>query len=65
MLLFLHRLDYCWKCKIDTDVKIENYYHHDGEQLGFDKEKNISKHRAKIRMTCNLYIAGNWRNEEF
>ena len=24
-------LKYCWKSEFDTDVKIENYYHHDGE----------------------------------
>ena len=24
--------------KIDADVKIENYYDHNGEQLSFDKE---------------------------
>ena len=30
---FLHRWDYCRTCKFDTDVKIENYYNHDGEQL--------------------------------
>ena len=26
MLAFLHRWDYCWKCKFDTDVKIENWW---------------------------------------
>ena len=40
MLSFLPLWDYCWKCEFDTDVKIENYYHHGGEQLGFNK-KNI------------------------
>ena len=33
MLSFLHRWDCCWKCQFDTDVKIENYNHHDGEQF--------------------------------
>ena len=32
LLLFLHRGDYCSKREFDTDVKIENYCHHDGEQ---------------------------------
>ena len=47
MVSFLPRWDYWWKCEFDTDVKIENYYHHDGEQSGFCKKKYISKHRAK------------------
>ena len=36
MLSFLHQWDwdYCGKCEFDRDVKIENYYYHDGEQLG-------------------------------
>ena len=38
MLSFLPRWDYCWKSEFDTDVKIENYYHPDGEQLGFNKK---------------------------
>ena len=33
---------------------IQNYYHYDGEQLGFYK-KVISKHSA--RCCCNPYIA--------
>ena len=41
MLSFLHRWDYCWKYEFDTDVKIENYYQHDGEQLGFYKKVHI------------------------
>ena len=49
MLSFLHRWDYCWKCEFDTDVKIENCNHHDGEQLFFLK-KYISRHRAKRRI---------------
>ena len=47
MLSFLPRWDYCLKCEFHTDVKIENYYHHDGEWLGFNKKKYVSKHRAK------------------
>ena len=39
MLLFLHRFDE--KCEFDTDLKIENYYHHDGEQLHFYKNERI------------------------
>ena len=44
MLSFLHRWDYCWKCEFDIDVRIENYNHHDGEQITFFIEKYISKH---------------------
>ena len=47
MLSFLHRWDYCWKCEFDTDVKIENYYHHDGEQLGFYKKVDIKTQSKK------------------
>ena len=39
----------------------ENYYYHDGEQLGFDNKVHI-KTQGKIRCSCNLYLA---RNEEF
>ena len=55
ILSFLHRWDYCWKCEFDTDVKIENYYQHDGEQLGFYKKVHIKRQNV-------LYIT---RNEEF
>ena len=24
-------VEICWKCEFDKDVKIENYYNHDGE----------------------------------
>ena len=42
MLPFLHRWDYCWKCELDTDVKIEVYYNGDnGEQLGLYKKVHI------------------------
>ena len=33
--------------------KIENYYHHDGEQSGFDGKENTE---LKERCSCNLYI---------
>ena len=46
MLSFLPRRDYCWKSEFDTAVKIENYYHHDGEWLGFNK-KSTYQNRAK------------------
>ena len=49
MLSFLHRWDYCWKCEFDADVKIENYYHGDGEQILF--YKIISQHTATTRMS--------------
>ena len=45
MLSFLHRWDYCWKCEFGINVKIENYNHHDGEQLPFYKKVPI-KHCA-------------------
>ena len=47
VLSFLLRWDYRWKCEFDTDARIENYFHLDGEQLGFYKNKCKSKYRAK------------------
>ena len=47
MFSFLHRWDYCWKCEFHTDVKIENCYHHDGEQLGFYKNIPIKTQSKK------------------
>ena len=42
MLPFLHRWDFCWRCELDTDVKIEVYYNGDnGEQLGLYKNVHI------------------------
>ena len=41
ILLFLHRWDYCLESEFDKDVEIENYYQHDGEQLGFHKKVHI------------------------
>ena len=39
MLSFLYLWGYCWKCELDyrCQNRIENYYHHDGEQLLFKK----------------------------
>ena len=34
-------------CEFDTDVKIENYYHHDEEQLIFYKEVHIKTQGIK------------------
>ena len=34
----------CWKCQFDTDVKIENYNHHDREQLLFLKKVKKKVH---------------------
>ena len=34
-------------CEFDTDVKIENYYHHDEEQLIFNKEVHIKTQGIK------------------
>ena len=55
MLSFLHRWDYCWKCEFDTSVKIENYYHHDGEQLGFYKNLHI-KTKSKKKDVFVVFI---------
>ena len=60
---FLHRWEYCGKCKFDTDVKIEKYYHHDGEHLlNFYKRRTYQKTDQKEGCSHNLYIA---RNKEF
>ena len=63
MLSFLHRWDCCWKCQFDTDVKIENYNHHDGEQLlflkkvyFFLKKSTYQNTEQKEGCSCNLYI---------
>ena len=56
MLSFLHRWSYCWKCEFDTDVKIENYNHHKGEQLLFLKKNAYQKIEQKEGCSCNLYI---------
>ena len=37
----------CWNCEFDTDVKIENYYHHDRKHLGFYKKKVHIKIQSK------------------
>ena len=50
-LLFIHYWDYCWKWESDTDVKIETFYHHDGEQLGLYKKyihQNSIPHTGKV-----------------
>ena len=47
MLSFLHRWDYCSKCEFDTDVKIENYYHHNRERLGSYKKVHIKTKSKK------------------
>ena len=43
MSSFLHRWDYCWKCEYDAgvNIRIENDYQHDREQLAFCKEVHI------------------------
>ena len=41
MLSFLHRWDCCWQGQFDTDVKIGNYNHHDGEQLLYFFKKKV------------------------
>ena len=39
--------DYCWKYEFDTEVKIENYYHHDGDQIGFYKKSTYQNTEQK------------------
>ena len=41
--------------------RIENYYHHIGEQLAFYKKMHISKHRGGC--SCNICIARNCTQE--
>ena len=55
MLSFLHRWDYCWKCEFDINVKIENYNHHDGEQLLFYKQVRI-KTQCKKKDVLVIFI---------
>ena len=61
MLSFLHRWDYCWKGKFGIDVKIENYYHHDGEHLGFYKKVNI-KTQSKKKDVLVIFILQETKN---
>ena len=67
MLLFLHHWDYCWNCEFDTDVKIENYNHHHGEQLLFYKKVHIKTQSKKkdvlVIFILLVYVIA--RNEEF
>ena len=37
----------------------ENYYHHDGERLGFYKKSTCQNSEQKERCSCNVYIARN------
>ena len=58
MLSFLHRWDYCWKCEFDIDVilvKIENYNHHDRQQLLFYKKVHI-KTQSKMKDVLVIFI---------
>ena len=64
MLSFLHLWDYCWKCEFDTDVKIENYYHQDGEKLGFYKKVNI-KTQSKKKNVLVIFILQETKNPNF
>ena len=45
-----------------ADVEIENYYHHDAEQLDFYKKVHIKTQCKKKDVLIMFYIA---RNEEF
>ena len=70
MLSFLHRWDCWWKSEFDTDVKIENYNQHDGEQwLFLKKVRTYQKTEQNKGYSCNLYIIALYnplyaRNEE-
>ena len=55
MLSFFNNWGYRWKCEFDTDVKIEKYNDHDGEQLLFYEKAHI-KTQSKTGCSCNLYI---------
>ena len=55
MLSFLHRWDSCWKCELDTDIKTENYYDHDGEQLLFNKNVHIKTQSKQKDVIVTLY----------
>ena len=59
----LHRWDYCWKCEFDTDIKIQSYYNHDGEQLLFYKKSTHQNTDQEEGCPCNIYIIA--RNQEF
>ena len=59
MLLFPHHCDYRWKCEFDTDVKIQNYYHHDGQQSDFYKKSTYQNTELKEGCSWNIYIASN------
>ena len=61
MLSLLHRWDYCRKCEFDTDVKIENYYHCDEEQLGFYKNVHI-KTQGKKKDVLVIFILQETKN---
>ena len=61
MLSFFHRSDCCWKYEFDTDVIIENYYHHDGEQLGFYKKIHI-KTLSKKKDVLVIFISQETKN---
>ena len=43
-------------CEFDTDVKIENYYHHDEEQLIFYKEVHIKTQGIKKNVLLILVL---------
>ena len=53
MLSFLHRWDYCWKWEV------ENYDHHDEEQIGFLWKSTYQNTEQDVLV---IFIA---RNEEF
>ena len=67
MLSFLHCWDFCWKFEFDSDVKIENYNHHDEEQLFFYKKVHIKTQSKKKDVLVIFIILRNiiTRNEEF
>ena len=56
MLSFLSRWDYCWKCEFATDVKRENYYYHDGEQLGFYEKSTFARNKEFQFIWQKLYV---------
>ena len=55
VLSFLHRWEYCWKWfRYRCQNRIEKYYHHDGEQLGFCKYIHIKTPARRAKNNISL-----------
>ena len=60
MLLFPQRGVYYWKCAFDTDVKKENYYHHDKEQLGYISSHQNTRKKKNVLVIFILQESKNY-----